>query len=660
MAEFDSTRFNLQSAFALKGDQPQAVDALVAGLARNQPAQVLLGVTGAGKTFTMANVIQRTGLPALVISHNKTLAAQLYGEIKAFFPDNAVEYFVSYYDYYQPEAYIPQRDLYIEKDASINERLDRLRLAATSSLLTRRDVVVVSSVSCLYGLGSPKEYEDSVVTLFEDQDIDRDKLLRKLVDLQYLRNDYDLSRGKFRARGDVVEIFPAYEETALRVEFFGDTIEGISAIDPVSGDSLSALAGVTIWPAKHFVASRSCIDTAMKTIRKELAGQAEAFREAGKSLEAERLLSRTLYDLELLKEVGYCPGIENYSRHFSGRPAGERPFNIFDYFPDDFLVIIDESHVTLPQLRAMYNADRSRKETLVNHGFRLPSALDNRPMTFDEWAALSKRVIYVSATPAPYELAQSEDAVVELINRPTGLLDPEVQVRPAKGQVGDFLQLVKARIDRGERALVTTLTKRMAEDLSEYLRESGIACQYLHSEVNTFDRVTILQELRKGVIDVVVGVNLLREGLDLPEVSLVAIMDADKEGFLRSKTALVQTIGRAARNMNALVVLYGDRITDAMAAAIDETNRRRRRQERFNAKHGIVPETITHGIREGITQFAQAQSFVQTVAGETADDFDARETAAALEREMLEAAERLDFERAALLRDRIAALKGKG
>jgi len=658
MGSDSSSPFRLRSPFPLRGDQPRAVEELTAGVKAGLKHQVLLGVTGSGKTFTIANVIARLGLPTLVISHNKTLAAQLYSELKDFLPGNAVEYFVSYYDYYQPEAYIPQRDIYIEKDASINERLDRLRLAATSALMTRRDVVVVASVSCLYGLGSPEEYQDVVITVRRGDELDRDVLLRRLVELQYERNDFELLRGTFRARGDVVEIYPAYEEQALRVEFFGDLVEALRVIDPLSGRVREEAESFAIWPAKHFVASGDRIARAVESIRAELRERVEELRGQGKNLEAERLLARTLYDIELLTEVGYCPGIENYSRHFSGRRPGERPYNLFDYFPREKLVIVDESHVTIPQLRAMYEADRSRKQTLVDHGFRLPSALDNRPMRFEEWEELVTQVIFVSATPGPYELEKTGGKVVELVNRPTGLVDPMVRVRPARGQVGDLLGEIRKRIERNERILVTTLTKRMAEDLSEYLRDSGVRCQYLHSEVNTFERVEILQDLRRGVYDVVVGVNLLREGLDLPEVSLVAIMDADKEGFLRSETALIQTIGRAARNERAEVILYADRMTPAMERAIGETRRRRRRQQAFNKRHGIVPESVRRSIRPGIEQLARAARIASSAAGEDEAGYDRREEIEALEREMYEAARNLEFEKAAALRDRINALKG--
>ncbi len=657
MAVVSPSPFRLAAGFTPCGDQPSAIETLSAGVAAGAADQVLLGVTGSGKTFTVANVIARTGLPAIVISHNKTLAAQLYAELCEFFPENAVEYFVSYYDYYQPEAYIPQRDIYIEKDASINEKLDRLRLSATSALMTRSDVVVVASVSCLYGLGSPAEYQDSVAAVAAGAPLDRDVLLRKLVDLQYERNDYEVSRGRFRARGDVVEIHPAYEETALRIELFGDVVERILRIDPVTGSVLGTAARATIWPAKHYIASASCIDRAVASIQTELRERTAELKAAGKFLEAERLLGRTRYDIELLREVGYCPGIENYSRHLDGRGPGERPFNLFDYFARDFLVIVDESHVTIPQIRAMHAADRSRKQTLIDHGFRLPSALDNRPMTFGEWEGVVAQAIYASATPGPYELEKVRGEVVSLVNRPTGLLDPVVIVRPARGQVGDLLGRIRERIERGERTLVTTLTKRMAEDLSEYFRDSAIKCEYLHSEIDTFERVEILQNLRKGVCDAVVGVNLLREGLDLPEVSLVAIMDADKEGFLRSETALIQTIGRAARNSGAEVVLYGDVVTPSMERAIAETRRRRRVQEIFNLEHGIVPRTIVKEIRPGIERFAKAQAIVQDAAGEDRASFSAREEIGALAEEMQAAAARLDFEQAAVLRDRIAALK---
>ena len=651
--------YRIVSEFQPCGDQPAAIDSLAQGLENGRAFQSLVGVTGSGKTYTMAQVLARWGRPALVISHNKTLAAQLYSELKEFLPHNAVEYFVSYYDYYQPEAYIPQRDIYIEKDASINNDLDRLRLAATSALMSREDVVIVSSVSCLYGLGSPKEYKEMLVMLERGTEMDRDAFLRALVDIQYDRDSHELSRGKFRVRGDVVEIQPAYEETAFRVEFFGDEIEEIQEIHPLTGNVIDELDRVTIFPAKHFVVSDDRIERARRTVVDELRERLEQLREAGKFLEAERLNSRTRYDLELMREVGYCPGIENYARHFSGRKAGERPYNLYDYFPDDFLVIVDESHVTIPQLRGMYRGDRSRKETLVEHGFRLPSALDNRPMRFEEWLDAVGQVVFVSATPGEYELEMSEGEVVELINRPTGLLDPEVEVRRATGQVQDLVVEIKEVIKRDERVLVTALTKRMSEDLDEHFQEIGIRCRYLHSEVQTFERVEILQDLRRGKYDVVVGVNLLREGLDLPEVSLVAILDADKEGFLRSDTALIQTIGRAARNENSRVILYADRITDSMQRAMDETDRRRSLQAEFNREHGIVPRSVKKNIRASIDEAVRAQKVVRTTVGQSEDDFAVLERLDDLEKEMLAAAEALDFERAAELRDQIDEIKAR-
>jgi len=651
------TPFEVVSEFEARGDQPEAIEALVRGLRNGKAVQTLLGVTGSGKTFTMANVIAQLGRPALVISHNKTLAAQLYSELREFLPRNAVEYFVSYYDYYQPEAYIPQRDIFIEKDASINNDLDRLRLSATSALMSRKDVVIVSSVSCLYGLGSPKEYREMLVTLDRGMESDRDEILRSLVDIQYERSSHELTRGNFRVRGDVVEIHPAYEETAYRVEFFGDEVEEILEINPLTGEVLEEIERLTIFPAKHFVASEERVDRALNTIREELGPRLDQLKDAGKFLEAERLNSRTRYDMELLREVGYCPGIENYARHFSDRAPGERPYNLYDYFPEDFLVIVDESHVTIPQVRGMYRGDRSRKETLVEHGFRLPSALDNRPMRFEEWLEVVNQVVYVSATPGDYELEMSEGDVVELINRPTGLLDPRVEVRRATGQVQDLLSEIRQVIARDERVLVTALTKRMSEDLDEHFQEEGIRCRYLHSEVQTFERVEILQDLRRGKYDVVVGVNLLREGLDLPEVSLVAILDADKEGFLRSDTSLIQTIGRAARNERSQVILYADKITDSMQRAMDETSRRRKCQEEFNREHGIVPHSVKKAIRAGIDEAVRAQKIVCEKVGEDDDSFATRERISQLEKEMLAAAESLDFERAARLRDRVEQLK---
>ncbi len=650
-------RFELESPYAPRGDQPRAIEELVSGYRAGRKYQTLLGVTGSGKTFTLANVVAELNVPTLVISHNKTLAAQLFSELREFFPRNAVEYFVSYYDYYQPEAYIPQRDLYIEKDASINNDIDRLRLAATSALMSRRDVIIVASVSCIYGLGDPDDYQGMLVSVDRGEECDRDDLLRRLVDIQYERKDTELVRGTFRVRGDVVELFPAYEETAYRIELFGDEVEAIAEIDPLTGVVLQELAHVTVYPAKHFVINREKVERAIGTIRKELGVRVAELESQGKLVEAQRLNSRTRYDCELLLEVGYCPGIENYSRHFSSRKAGERPHNLLDYFPDDFLVAVDESHVTIPQVAAMYNGDRSRKQTLVNHGFRLPSALDNRPMRFEEWESLVQRAVYISATPADYELKQSRGEVVELINRPTGLLDPEVEVRPATGQVPDLIAEARATIAKGDRILVTTLTKRMAEDLQEHLQELGLRSQYIHSEVQTVERVEILQDLRRGVYDIVVGVNLLREGLDLPEVSLVAILDADKEGFLRSETSLIQTIGRAARNERARVILYGDTVTRSMQRAIDETKRRRDLQLEFNEKHGIVATTVKKAILPSIEQEIRGHKVVREVVGLSDSELDATERIARLEQEMLEAAEELDFERAAELRDRIEALK---
>jgi excinuclease ABC subunit B len=649
--------FRVVSEFAPAGDQPAAIAALTAGLRSGRSWQTLLGVTGSGKTFTVAEVLAAWGRPTLVISHNKTLAAQLYSELREFLPENAVEYFVSYYDYYQPEAYIPQRDIYIEKDASINNDLDRLRLAATSALMHRRDVVIVASVSCLYGLGSPEEYRDLLVTIERGQSIDRDALLRALIDIQYERRDHELSRGGFRARGDVVEVLPAYEETAYRIELFGDEIEGIYEIDPKTGEQRDELELLTIYPAKHFVASREKIERAAAGIRVELAERLAALQALGKHLEAERLNARTRQDIEMLLEVGYCHGIENYSRHFTGRRPGERPYNLFDYFPDDYLVVVDESHVTIPQIRGMFEGDHSRKQTLVNYGFRLPSALDNRPMRFDEWEQVARRGIFVSATPGPYELARTSGEVIELINRPTGLLDPIVEVRPSKGQIPDLIQEIRATAGRGERVLVTTLTKRMAEDLDEHFQEQGLRGRYLHSEVQTFERVEILQDLRRGKYDVVVGVNLLREGLDLPEVSLVAILDADKEGFLRSETSLIQTIGRAARHQEARVILYADGKTGSMERAIGETRRRREVQEAFNREHGIQPVSVRKAIRAGIDDAVRAQKVLREKLPEDAERFDLLDRVAALEKEMLAAAESLDFERAAQLRDRIQELQ---
>jgi excinuclease ABC subunit B len=648
----------LEAPFKPAGDQPAAIDALVRGLKEGRREQVLMGVTGSGKTYTMANVIHELQRPALVLSHNKTLAAQLYSEFKEFFPQNAVSYFVSYYDYYQPEAYIPQRDIYIEKDASINEEIDRMRLATTSSLVSRRDVIVVASVSCIYGLGSPEDYKQMMVGLRVGQSLDRDDVLARLVDIQYDRNDTDPARGKFRVRGDCVEIWPSYEEFAYRIEFWGDEIERLSIINPVSGEAVDTLEQMYIYPAKHFVLPEERVHNAVDSIRKELADQLAKFREHGKMLEAQRLNARTRFDIEMMMEVGYCPGIENYSRPLSGRAPGAPPSTLFDFFPEDYLLFVDESHATVPQIGAMYAGDRSRKETLVEHGFRLPSALDNRPLKFDEWRERAGSAIYVSATPGKYELGQTGGEVVEQVVRPTGLLDPVIHIVPARGQVPHLLEEIRARAAAGERTLVTTLTKRLAEDLANYFAEQGILCKWLHSELDAFERVELLRDLRAGRFEALVGINLLREGLDLPEVSLVAILDADKEGFLRSETSLMQTIGRAARNVNAKVILYADKVTDSMQRAIDETERRRKLQEEYNAQHGITPETIKKAIHRGIESVASAHAQANAAVGRTEEtQYITEEYLAELEAEMLAAADGLEFERAAAIRDRIERMR---
>ncbi len=646
--------FDLQAPFQPAGDQPQAIEALVKALREGRAEQVLMGVTGSGKTFTMANVIQQVQRPTLVLSHNKTLAAQLYSEFKEFFPHNAVSYFVSYYDYYQPEAYIPQRDIYIEKDASINEEIDRMRLATTSSLVSRRDVIVVASVSCIYGLGSPEDYKQMMVGLRVGENLDRDVVLTKLVDIQYERNDTDPARGKFRVRGDCVEIWPSYEEFSFRVEFWGDEIERLSIVDPVSGEVIDTLQEVFVYPAKHFVLPEERIERAVDEIRKELSGRLEQFRSDGRLLEAQRLNARTRFDLEMMTEVGYCPGIENYSRILAGRAAGEPPCTLFDFFPKDFLMFIDESHATVSQVGAMYAGDRSRKETLVEHGFRLPSALDNRPLKFEEFKERINQVIYVSATPSSYELERTGGEVVEQVVRPTGLLDPVIEISPARGQIPHLLEQIRERAAVGERVLVTTLTKRLAEDLADYFVDQGVLCKWMHSELDAFERVELLRDLRVGKFEALVGINLLREGLDLPEVSLVAILDADKEGFLRSETSLMQTIGRAARNVNAKVILYGDKVTKSMQRAIDETERRRVLQQEYNKQHGITPETIRKAIHRGIEAEAAAHVQANAAVGRTEEtQYITEEYVAELEVEMLAAAEALEFERAAAIRDRI-------
>jgi excinuclease ABC subunit B len=652
-------RFEIVSPFAPQGDQPQAIDKLVAGLEQqNKRYQTLMGVTGSGKTFTMANVIARVNKPTLVISHNKTLAAQLYEEFKEIFPNNAVGYFVSYYDYYQPEAYIPQRDIYIEKDASRNDDLDRLRLSATSNLVSRNDVLLVASVSCIFGLGSPVDYKKSVVPIRVGAETDRDDLLRRLLDLQYARNDIDFKRGTFRVRGDVVELHPSYEEFAYRIEFFGDEITSIDAINPLTGELLQSHDQVFIYPAVHYVMPEERVAGAVKSIRDELDQQVMHLRGQAKLLEAQRLLARTKYDLEMIQEVGYCSGIENYSRHLDGRQPGEKPYTLVDYFPKDYLLIIDESHVTLPQIKAMYNGDRQRKLVLVDHGFRLPSALDNRPLKYEEFEQMWNQVVYVSATPGKIELEKTGGEVVEQIIRPTGLVDPEVSVHPAQGQVPHLLSAIKETVERGERVLVTALTKRLSEDLSAYIQEAGFRGRYLHSEIQTLERVEILSDLRKGDFDVLIGVNLLREGLDLPEVSLVTILDADKAGFLRSETSLIQTIGRAARNVNARVILYADTITPAMQTAIDETRRRRVVQLRFNEEHGITPQTVKKAIRTSIESEVKARRTVAEAVRENVDQLDQTEIVKMLEEEMIDAARNLEFERAAQLRDKINEIKG--
>ncbi|MGE3808753.1 MAG: excinuclease ABC subunit UvrB [Gemmataceae bacterium] len=652
-------KFELVSSYAPAGDQPQAIEKLVAGYQSGQAYQTLLGVTGSGKTFTAANVIAALGRPALVLSHNKTLAAQLYKEFRGFFPRNAVHYFISYYDYYQPEAYIPQRDIYIEKDALINENIDRLRLAATSALMSRDDVVIVASVSCIYGLGSPADYKKMMIPLRKGHVINRDEVLHKLVDILYERNDVEFARGKFRVRGDVIEVWPAYEEIGFRIELFGDEVDALAVINPLTGVTLRELDEMYIYPAKHFVTPEERIRGAVDGISAELEDRLAVFKREGKLLEAQRLAARTRYDMELLTEVGHCPGIENYSRWLSGRKQGEPPYTLIDFFPPEFLMIVDESHVTLPQVRGMFAGDHSRKTTLVEHGFRLPSALDNRPLKFEEWEGRVKQVLYMSATPGPHETDRSGGEIVEQVIRPTGLVDPNLHVRPARGQVPDLIKEIKIRAERKERVLVTTLTKRLAEDLTAYFQEAGLRCKWLHSELDAIERVQVLKELRQGAFDVLVGVNLLREGLDLPEVSLVAILDADKEGFLRSGTSLIQTIGRAARNVNAEVILYADAVTESMQKAINETQRRRQIQLEYNEQHNITPRSVVSSIEGSIEEEIEARKYVYELVGEHAKDFVTQEYIEELHKEMLEAANSLEFERAAQIRDRIAELKGE-
>jgi len=655
-------RFHLESPHSPKGDQPKAIAELSEGLARGDRFQVLLGATGTGKTFTIAHVIAHHGRPTLVMSHNKTLAAQLYGELKALFPSNAVEYFISYYDYYQPEAYVPATDTYIEKDASINEDIERLRLRATSALMERDDVIIVASVSSIYGLGNPRDYRELMVHLRVGEEKGRRSILKALVAIQYSRNDYLFERGTFRVRGDTIEVFPAYEEQGIRVELWGDEVERITRFDPLTGEIITNLDRTAIYPASHYVTRRSTVEQMIPAIREELEAQVAHFRENGQLLEAQRIEQRTNFDIEMMLELGTCPGIENYSLYTSGRRPGDRPACLLDYFPDDFLMVVDESHVSIPQINGMYRGDRSRKSVLVEHGFRLPSALDNRPLTFEEWEGLLNRAIFVSATPAQWELQRAGGVVVEQIIRPTGLVDPEVDVRPVKGQVDDLLGEIREREARGERVLVTTLTKRMAEDLSEYLASVGVRVRYMHSEVDAIERMDILRSLRLGKIDVLVGINLLREGLDLPEVSLVAILDADKEGFLRDARSLIQTIGRAARNVRGKAIMYADRITESMRTCLDETNRRREIQLAFNQEHGITPTTIEKSIQEiqFTTRVADARTTslaVKESPATYADEVNREEFTKILEEEMRQAAEALDFERAALLRDQLFELK---
>ena len=656
-------RFALVSDFELKGDQARAIDELEAGLRRGDPYQVLLGVTGSGKTFSMAHVVARVNRPALVMVHNKTLAAQLFQEFRRFFPHNAVEYFVSYYDYYQPEAYMPATDTYIEKEATVNDEIDRMRLSATRSLLERRDVLIVASVSCIYGLGSPEAYYGMLLPLERGQRIGRDEILRKLVEIQYERNDYEFTRGTFRVRGDIVEVFPSYDESAIRIELFGDQVDALASFDPLTGKARRRFDRLAVYPKTHFVTPRDRTRQAVESIKGELTERLATLQAEGKLLESQRLHQRTMFDLEMMREIGYCHGIENYSRHLTGRRAGEPPPTLLDYFPSDALVIVDESHQTVPQIRGMYHGDRSRKEMLVNYGFRLPSALDNRPLTFDEWEARAQQVVFVSATPGPHELRKAGGVVVEQVIRPTGLVDPPIEVRPVGGQVDDLLAEIRARAAAGERVLVTTLTKRMAEDLTQYYHELGVRVRYLHSDIETLERVEILRDLRRGEFDVLVGINLLREGLDLPEVSLVAILDADKEGFLRSAGSLIQTSGRAARNVHGLVIMYADTVTNSMKTAISETGRRRQLQEAYNEEHGITPASIVKAIDSAMTSVYERDYMGVPSVSDGGEPFMTQAQIdtkiAELGREMKTAAANLEFEKAASMRDQIKRLRAR-
>lgn len=660
-----SDQFELVSKYKPQGDQPKAIQSLVEGIKQGKRFQTLLGATGTGKTFTVSNLIQEVNKPTLIIAHNKTLAGQLYSEFKEFFPNNAVEYFVSYYDYYQPEAYVPQTDTFIEKDASINDEIDKLRHSATSSLFERKDVIIIASVSCIYGLGSPEEYKELVVSLRTGMEIERNQLLRKLVDVQYERNDIDFRRGTFRVRGDVVEIFPASrDEHCIRVEFFGDEIDRIREVDALTGEIMGDREHVAIYPASHFVTREEKMEKAIKNIEVELEERLEELRENGKLLEAQRLEQRTRYDLEMMREMGFCSGIENYSRHLTLRPAGSTPYTLLDFFPEDSLIVIDESHVTVPQIRGMFNGDQARKQVLVDHGFRLPSAKDNRPLRFEEFEKHIENIVFVSATPGPYEMEHSPEMIQQII-RPTGLLDPTIDIRPIEGQIDDLIGEIQTRVEKNQRVLITTLTKKMSEDLTNYLKEIGIKVNYLHSEIKTLERIEIIRELRLGKYDVLVGINLLREGLDIPEVSLVAILDADKEGFLRSERSLIQTIGRAARNSEGHVIMYADKMTNSMEIAINETKRRREIQEEYNKKHGITPQTIQKEIRDAIraTMAAEDQEEYETTAASKLTKLTKKErdkVIAEMENEMKEAAKSLNFERAAELRDLILELKAEG